>query len=82
MPQIARLGDAVTCPKGQTTITGGSKHEAGGQRIARVGDSTGCGCSISSGSGTVKIGGQDVAMVGGAVDCGGVITGGLSKVSV
>lgn len=81
MPQIARIGDAVTCPKGQTTIVGGSQNQAGGQGIARVGDSTGCGCTILSGAKNVSCNGQKVAHVGSMVSCGGTVTGGCSKVS-
>jgi uncharacterized Zn-binding protein involved in type VI secretion len=81
MPQIARIGDTVSCLKGQTTIIGGSKKRAGGQGIARVGDATGCGCTISSGAKNVQCDGQQVAHVGSTVSCGGTVTGGCTDVS-
>lgn len=81
MPQIARIGDSVSCPKGQTTIIGGAKNRAGGQGIARVGDATGCGCTISSGAKNVRCDGQQVAHVGSTVSCGGAVTSGCPAVS-
>ncbi|WP_158259917.1 PAAR domain-containing protein [Phyllobacterium phragmitis] len=80
MPRIARVGDSVICKRGASTIIGGSQHRCEGKQIARVGDATGCGCTISQGSGHVKCGGQAVARQGDALSCGGSIVQAASKV--
>ncbi|GAB1584248.1 hypothetical protein PPNSA23_41910 [Phyllobacterium phragmitis] len=82
MPRIARIGDSVVCKRGGSTIVGGANHQAEGKGIARVGDATGCGCTITQGADHVKCGGQAVARKGDALSCGGSIVEGASKIDV
>lgn len=55
---VARQGDAVTCDThGSTTIATGSPTclDLDGKLIARIGDTTACGATITSGDPTVMV---------------------------
>lgn len=82
MPKIARIGDRVFCRKGESVIVGGSSQQAEGKGIARVGDATDCGCTISQGADRVRCNGQAVARQGDPLSCGGWIVNGALKVDV
>ena len=68
MKPIARLGDLHSCPKkghGTTPIVSvASDSEVDGQRVATVGDKTGCGATIVQGSSTMDMNGKPIAYVG------------------
>lgn len=52
-------GDSHACPitgHGVTSVTGTSSVTSGGKRIVKVGDTAGCGASITQGSPNVSVG--------------------------
>lgn len=54
---IAREGDMHSCPlpgHGVTALISGSKNNANGRKIIRIGDTAGCGAVIVSGSSNVN----------------------------
>ncbi|MDP2523076.1 PAAR domain-containing protein [Neptunomonas phycophila] len=77
MKPIARLGDLHSCPKkgcGTTPIVSvASDSEVDGQRVATVGDKTGCGAVIVQGSSTMDVNGKPIAYVGCKTSHGGTI---------
>ena len=77
MKPIARLGDLHSCPKkgcGTTPIVSvASDSEVDGQRVATVGDKTGCGAVIVQGSSTMDMNGKPIAYVGCKTSHGGTI---------
>lgn len=58
---VLRVGDTIVCPvigHGTTTITGGSSNSiVEGKAIARNGDPTSCGATLTNGVTTVPVGG-------------------------
>lgn len=78
MLPIARVTDVHVCPIcGPNVIVKGSPmHMADGLPIARMGDMTACGASITLASFTHKADGVGVAYLGSMTSHGGVITTG------
>lgn len=77
MLPIARVGDVHLCPiHGPNAIVNGGVATADGIPIARVGDMTGCGATITVGSSMGTEGGAPIAYLGSATSHGGVITTG------
>lgn len=77
MLPIARVGDVHVCPiHGPNTIVKGGTATADGIPIARVGDMTACGATITVGSSMATESGAPVAYLGSATSHGGVITTG------
>ncbi|MDR2386092.1 MAG: PAAR domain-containing protein [Deltaproteobacteria bacterium] len=75
MPNFARLGDKVSCPKcgAQTIVSASPTAKIKGVPIARVGDQISCGSIITTGSDLVKVDGKPVALIGSKTSHGGVV---------
>lgn len=83
MEPVARINDGHACPiHGSNSITSGGRAKVDGRKVARVGDSTGCGAKIIEGSSQSKDEGQPIAYRGCATSHGGVITSGSSTAKV
>lgn len=80
---VARVGDMHVCPipgHGTTPIVSGSPlAECDGQKVARVGDKTGCGATIVVGSSISKTDGKPTAYLGSTTDHGGKIISGCAN---
>lgn len=77
MLPVARITDVHVCPiHGPNAIIKGGMATADGLPIARVGDMTACGASITTGSSMATEGGMPVAYLGSTTSHGGVITTG------
>ena len=77
MLPIARLGDTHACPlHGPNVIVEGGRATADGMPVARQGDKTACGATITQGSSMGKDDGKPVAYLGCTTSHGGVITTG------
>ncbi|WP_104204575.1 PAAR domain-containing protein [Billgrantia saliphila] len=76
---LAKIGDKVACScKGgpHRIVSGASTAKVDGIPIARVGDKSSCGASITVGVAWYPIEGSPAAVHGSATSCGGqVITG-------
>lgn len=83
MALVACLGDTST--HGGNIITAGSKTNAQGRPIARVGDSFSCpvhGISpIVTGASKYRTEGKVTALIGSVTGCGATISSGASKVA-
>jgi len=76
MLPVARVGDMHVCPlcKVPTPIVMGSPfHKADGRPVARVGDTTGWGATITLGSSVHKADGRPIAYLGSVTSHGGTI---------
>lgn len=84
MAKIIRLGDAGS--HGGTVSTASPDVFAGGQRVARVGDTYSCPIhganQIVTGSPDVRVNGQAVARVGDTTACGATLLGGAATTEV
>ena len=78
MPQLARLGDAIS--HGGAIIEGSGDVHCNGIPVARIGDAAICvihgAVTIVSGSATVRANGRGVARIGDATSCGATIVSG------
>jgi uncharacterized Zn-binding protein involved in type VI secretion len=85
MKPIARLADLHSCPKkgsGTTpAVSVASDPEADGQRVATVGDKTGCGATIIQGSSPMDMDGRPITDVGCKTSHGGTIMTGSTVIS-
>ncbi|MBK4216164.1 PAAR domain-containing protein [Paracoccus caeni] len=81
MKKISRLGDTHLCPiHGKNKITQVATASTCDNRpIATVGDRTGCGATIISGTSVVRVDGRPVATVGSRTDHGGLLVTGSSS---
>lgn len=81
MKPIARLTDMHDCPvHGRNPIIGAtSRSLSNGQPIATIGDATGCGAIIVSGSQNCIIDGKLAAHIGSRTSHGGVIVSGSTN---
>lgn len=83
MKPIARLGDTHDCPLHGTnaivSVSGQSSCDA--RAIAKVGDRTGCGAVIATGSPACIIDGKPAATIGSLTSHGGIIVTGSRSVA-
>ncbi|ATG48283.1 hypothetical protein CEW89_12330 [Celeribacter ethanolicus] len=81
MKPVACLGDKHICPiHGSNAIVSvASKSTCDGLPVACVGDVTGCGATITSGSSSCITDGKQTAYVGSTTSHGGTIVSGSSK---
>ncbi|WP_193668145.1 PAAR domain-containing protein [Paracoccus kondratievae] len=81
MTPLARLGDRHQCTlhgeKAITSVAGGSSCDA--RPIATVGDLTGCGAVIVTGSDSFILNGRRAAVVGSRTSHGGVVVAGSAS---
>ncbi|WP_197038389.1 PAAR domain-containing protein [Billgrantia saliphila] len=78
---LAKIGDKVVCScKGgpHRIVSGASTATVDGIPIARVGDKSSCGASITSGVAWYPIEGSAAAINGSATSCGGQVVTGCS----
>lgn len=74
---VARLGDKHVCPiHGTNTIVQGGTGKVDHKPVARMGDLTGCGATITMGSSMGRDDGKPIAYVGCTTSHGGLITTG------
>lgn len=78
MKPLARLGDKHACPiHGSNAIMQvAARSTCDARPIATVGDVTGCGATITTGTGACLIDGRPAATIGSATSHGGVIVQG------
>ena len=81
MPQVARLGDAIS--HGGAIIQGSPNVFVDGRPVARRGDQVMCALHglqfITSASSKVKANGQGIARIGDTTSCGATIISGSGK---
>jgi len=77
MQPVARVGDTHACTRcRKCTIISGGTATIDGRPVARVGDKTSCGATITSGSSQSTDDGRPVAYVGCSTSVGGTIVSG------
>lgn len=81
MTPLARLGDTHLCPlHGENVITStASRSSCDARPIATVGDLTGCGAVIVTGSDAFVLDGRPAAVVGSRTSHGGVLVAGAAS---
>lgn len=80
MLPTARLGDKHICPAhGPNVIVEGGVATINGRPVARVGDKTACGATITKGSSNSTDDGKPIAYLGSTTSHGGTIVEGSTN---